>query len=658
MLNLKNKMAVYAALTILCVLIAIFAILDYRMAFNTDTYIHSLLMPEIMLSEGKILLDDFPYSNGDNRAIAIALVHMVPTAVFNDNPWLAYFIGSLFLSALYVLTVARTGMKLKTPVILMAPLLLYVSISPSYRFYEHIHGQSSYVIEQMIILIVLSAMAFFLTSKPGQNKRVWAVYGLAGFCIILAGATGLNRTLVSLYAPIIFAFVGCRVLLLRPEPITKRDLKAAALTLIAMAAGALAFKIIASQINYTYGAARPFSLSNWRGQTETFGQMIAALKSLLSLWEPSGSRLSLIRDFAGLIIAGYIIVKSGLALWRRESALQLLAVLFLIGVTATLAAAFNLADIKPVGRYMFPIFAGAIFALMIFTATAPKIERRVVAACMALLVVWSIGAAYSRHQYFRTSETLHANIQTILDKSETQFGIAALAGAGMRNLASGIGSFIPVQMLNDGNLRTLPFHSEYYYRDFKPAKRTALIYVMSQSQGITREDLDNFLVLNGFKLIQDETVKQGRDVVRVMIVDGDLRTVFPGSAAISTPARRFVSEKSRQKGGEVTAGQTCKTRIDVPKNTPVFQHIDSGFMVFPGTYAYRPVFDETAPEDGTLLVSLTTGTEGQVYRDRWSEDEAKFTITRPGVLRIMLFGKNLSSFQYCGAEIRRLSEAD
>ena len=81
-------------------------------------------------------------------------------------------------------------------------------------------------------------------------------------------------------------------------------------------------------------------------------------------------------------------------------------------------------------------------------------------------------------------------------------------------------------------------------------------------------------------------------------------------------------------------------------------------MVFPGTYAYRPVFDEATPENGTLSVSLTTGTEGQVYIDRWSGDEAKFTITRPGVLGIKLSGKNASGFQYCGAEIRRLSEAD
>jgi len=90
MTHIKNRTAIYAGLTLICIAIASLTVFDYRMVFNTDTYVHALLLPEIMVSEGKLLLDDFPYSNGDNRTIAIAAVHMLPTAIFRDNPWLAY----------------------------------------------------------------------------------------------------------------------------------------------------------------------------------------------------------------------------------------------------------------------------------------------------------------------------------------------------------------------------------------------------------------------------------------------------------------------------------------------------------------------------------------------------------------------------------------
>ena len=654
----KSSSAAYVCLLVICIVIAAFTIRDYRMAFNGDTYTHALLLPEIMVSEGRFLLDDFPYSNGDNRTIAIAAVHSIPMAIFRDNPWLAYVTGSLFLSFLYILTIARSGMKLKTPFIVMAPLLLYVSLSPSYPFYEHIHGQNSYIIEQTVIFLILATFALYLGSNAEDRKPQYRNYWIAGLCIVLAGATGINRTLVTLYAPIIFAIVGCKILLLGRERITRRDFKAFVSTLFAMVIGVVTFKLIESQINYTFGAARPLSLSNWRGQTESFAQMFDAVKRLLSLWTPSGRPISLVRDAAAAIIVVYILAKSFLAIWQRKSAVQIMATLFLIGITTTLAVAFNLTDIKATARYMLPFVAATIFALMVFTAHGSKAEQWVIAISITCLAAWSVNSVDFRRNHFKKSETLDAKIQAIIDASDVDFGLTSLNGSGMRNLSNGVGSFIPVQISNEGNMGTLPFHSELYYRDYEEAERTALIYSLSRNAGATNKILDEFLGNNNYKVIQDETVSEDRSIVRVLIVEGDLRTVFPGSTAITDPARRFVSERTLYKGGSIASGQSCKTHIDVPAQAPIFHYVDTGFMVFPGTYVYRPVFDSKSPEDETLLLAFTTGTEGKVYRERWSGEEVLFTITKPGILRMMLFGKNVPAFQFCGAEVRRLSKAE
>ncbi len=216
MMILKSKTAIYAGLTVFCICIAAYFIRDYRMMFHTDTYVHALLLPKIMLSEGKLLLDSFPYSNQDNRTIAIALVHLLPTAMFPDDPWISYFIGSLILSALFIIAAARAGMRLNAPLMVIVPLLIYLSLSPSLQFYEHIHGQNSYVIEQTIMLVVLTAVTVYLNEAgdPSEtSKPLWRFFLPAGICLVIAGATGINRTLVTLYAPLLFAFVGCRVLM-------------------------------------------------------------------------------------------------------------------------------------------------------------------------------------------------------------------------------------------------------------------------------------------------------------------------------------------------------------------------------------------------------------------------------------------------------------
>jgi|GEM_PF-2039768 len=662
----KNRTAVYAGLVLICIAIAALTIRDYRMAFHTDTYVHALFLPKIMVSEGKFLLDNFPYSNADNRTIAIAAVHFLPTAIFPDHPWMSYFIGSLILSALFILAAARAGMKLNAPLIVMLPLLIYLSVSPSFDFYEHIHGQNSYVIEQAITLVVLTALATYLAkhkvSQAPSAKPLWRFFLPAAVCLVIAGATGINRTLVTLYAPLLFAFVGCRVLMLGKGPILntprfKADMKALGILLAAIILGVIVFKIIAGQIYYTRGAARPLKLENWPGQLDTLKQIAGAFQRLTYWGVPSGSALTSLRNIAGILIVLYVAGRSIFAILKRTSPVQIMITLYMAGVAGALALAFNLTDIRPEPRYMLPFMTAVIFAVILFVAEGQKWEKFLTSGCMTILALAAIGSAMDRHSSVIQSQKLHTQIRNIFTETGTEAGLTHMAGAGMINLGLGIGDFIPIKMNPDGNISSLPFHTDFYYRDYMPAKQTGLVYVTSHPRdGVPDAVINTFLSENDFQVIRNEIIMNKSERIRVIIVEGDLRSVFPGHPRLETPARRLVSEKSKFKNGVPAPGDQCSTHIYVPPGHKGFSVAESAFMVSPGSYEFKPVFDNDPPDPNTLVMSLTTDQEKALYRGTWKSDDAiTFDVKKMGLLRIVLAGKNASGFKYCGAEISRIS---
>lgn len=661
--------AIFAALTLICVAIAALYISDYRKMFHTDTYVHALLLPKIMLTEGKILLDNFPYSNGDNRTIAIALVHLIPTAIFPDNPWMSYFLGSVFLSAIFLIVIARSGMKLNAPLLIIAPLMLYVSISPSWDFYEHIHGQNSYILEQTIMLVVLTAVTLYL-SRTEKNAETISTTKLLSWsmlpaliCLVIVGATGINRTLVTIYAPLTFAFIGCRILMLvegkgfKSESI-KRDLKFLGILVFAMIAGAIVFKLIAGQIYYTRGAAKPLNFANWRGQWDTLKHMYYAFQRLTYWGLPSTSLLTFLRNLAGIAIVLYVAIRSIVAILRRNSPAQIMIVLYMLGLLVTLALAFNLTDIRPEARYMLPFMTAVLFAVIVFSVQARLWEKYVIGLCITVLAVSAFSSAHDRRTHSFISQTLHEQIHDVFAQNSIETGITYMGAAGMLNLGMGVGNFIPVKLNKDGNVSTLPFHTDFYYRDYEPAEKTGFAYVTSRAfASASNEVLDQFLSNHEYPLIHEETIVSGRDRVRVMVVEGDLRNIFPGSAHAKKPTKRLVSENSRFKVGSAERGEACSIHINVRNDEKGFSTAETAFMISPGSYSFEPLFDNDHPDLDTLTISLSTDSEKEIFKGRWKGVPFSFDVRQMGMLRILVMGRNASGFEYCGNEIQKISDA-
>jgi len=657
--KLARKTSYYLVI-LLGFVVAAVSIRDYLMLMHNDTFIHSILIPNAMLHEGRWLLDNLPYSNKDNRTIAIATVHVFAAKLFPSDPRLAFYVGSAALSAIFVVALGRAGMKMRAPLIVMAPLMFYLAISPARLFFEHMHGQSSYVIEQSLLLFILGSVASFYIARENDGRvKLWPYLTPIFICIVIAMATGINRAVVTTIAPLFGAYIGCIVLRIRQDRPSAIDFKVLSVFCLSALCGLIAFKLIESQIYYTIGVARPFSFENKEGQIKTLFDMVLNAQRLTDWGLSSSAKTREMRDILAIALSGYLVVRSVWVLIVRKSAVQVFAVLFACGVIAILAVALNFADIRPRPRYMLPPFISIVFVLIVFSAQARRWEQYFLAICLSGLCVAAIESAQGRHTYATWSQENYQKIEDILIANDVEVGISHMEDVGMLNLNMGVGSFIPVIMRTNGNLHTLPFHTDFYYNDYKAAEKSALVYVVNHPLGrVTDDIIDGFLNDNGLEVLEDETIKILSYFTRVVVVKGDLRRVFPGSPEIKTPARRVVTDQTKVKVGTVQPGQACRYHIDVPEGTLGFSYADSGFMVSPGRYEINFIFDGAEPPPGKMILSIGATGQESVFRGALDGQPIPFEVTQIGGLRIILFGKDISGFKYCGHEIRRLRPSD
>lgn len=374
---------------------------------------------------------------------------------------------------------------------------------------------------------------------------------------------------------------------------------------------------------------------------------------------PGDFVLIFLRNISGLIIVLYIAGRSVTALLQRTSAAQIMIVLYMAGVAGALALAFNLTDIRPEPRYMLPFMTAATFALILFTTKGLPWEKWTVSICLGILTIFALVSAQDRRGDALASQDLHAQIQNVFTQTGTEVGLTYMGGAGMINLGLGVGDFIPVKMNKDGNISTVPFHTNFYYQNYEAAEQTGLVYVTSDSfASATDADLNEFLAENGFALLHTEVVISGTARVRIMIVRGDIRSVFPGSPKASRPAKRFVAKESQYRVGTVEPGKSCNTHIYVPEDELGFSFAESAFMISSGTYQFTPVFDNDPPDINTLVIALATDQEKDLHRALWDGEPIMFEVTKMGLLRIVLSGKKASGFKFCGSEIRKVSDAN
>jgi len=646
-------------------------LIEYYSVFNADTHVHGLILPSSMAEQKKIFLQDFPYSNNDHRTLYISLFHVPAALLSPDNPWAIYIYGSLAISAVFLFTWSHALKRLNVGYITSFLLLCYLALSPSRRYFEHMHGQNSYLLTSVFLIGALTCFykvfshdSFAVQAKTtlveGKTSQKSALYRrplfLAFIALFLFVAldiiANLNRGLLTLVVPILSSLLAAYIFTLKKPK--KSVIQSILLVLAALFIGTLIYKLITLNIYYTMGAARPFRFENFDGQVQAVFDVFKAFSQVTLWYQPGGFAPFHIRNLSASVIILYLIYRALTTFFARKNNYDLFLVLFCLASISLLSVGINFSDISIAPRYTLSIMMALLFTAVYFTANESGWKKLIVPIALFGLTLDAGMYANVRHESTPSHAERNQAIISFLDENDVDVGITGWGYAGILALEYGTTSFIRAAFSKDGNIRQLPFHSQSYFRGDTLSTKTAFVFNPDDRLIAADEaQLIQAFEAHNLKLIDQKTIVHASNrKTTIYIIDGDIRSLFISPSLTNNTNYIVFNDQSRIGGGISTPGTLCKSNVSYAQDEERFVYKHHPLLVGTGNYNFRINFD-TLPEDkgASIVVAISSDKEGSIYKGAYPEGGVDFNLSSMSSLTFLLIENKDNAGKICTLSI-------